>query len=577
MTKQTQISYQDFNIVKNSSNSIVERIGSKYNFNESSIGFYFLILSKLFNLQEDEIIDSLTDTYFLSKIFDENCGPDRGVDALFINYEERNVHIFNFKYSNNNNIDKIKDKNIPSTEINNICTFIQDLFERNEENFSADLANVKLGEKVKEIWKMQEEGRVFKFNIHFVANFFQGLTEPEEKRLEKSLRKYKGDVKFDYILVEDIVDVLISRQEKVDALFKAQADHFFEKTEAGNRALVLELPALDLIRITCKNEKVRESFDADNKEILDSSIEELVFDDNVRVYLKQRTNINKNIKNTALNEDENSKIFFYNNGITVTCDQFHYQGKRSPTITIKNFQIVNGGQTVHALRSAFENNQDNFEEITLLCKIYETCDEDFKGKIAEYTNSQNPVRDRDIRSIDSVQIKLEKEFYELGYFYERKRNQHENQSKDRIVDSEKLGQVLLTYHLEMPAEAKNKKSIIFGEKYDEIFNDRISAENALKIFRLYQYIEGKKDELIKEKPFISHTTYYLLFFIKKIAAQDEKIEDIEMKDLEFFYREALKKIEYIIKKEQERLGDDYLDAVLFKSNRPKEYLFDLKL
>ncbi|HAC62081.1 MAG TPA: hypothetical protein DCF68_00740 [Cyanothece sp. UBA12306] len=60
----------------------------------------------------------------------------------------------------------------------------------------------------------------------------------------------------------------------------------------------------------------------------------------------------------------------------------------------------------------------------LLCRIYETQDLELSTKIAEYTNSQNPVKSRDVRSVDYIQQKLEKELLVKGYFYERKRNQY---------------------------------------------------------------------------------------------------------------------------------------------------------
>ncbi|MCF7831890.1 MAG: AIPR family protein [Candidatus Pacebacteria bacterium] len=564
-----QISNQDYNLVKSGVKKITNDIGSIYGFSEDSISFQFLVLSSLFKRQEDEIIEDVTDTIFLQKINNIDAGPDRGIDSLIIDYENNIVHFFNFKYTDIE-LERVKGKNFPSSEINNILAFIRDLYEKNKEAFLGNSANDRLEDKVKEIWKKQDSGTIFSFKIHFVANLFQGLTEPEEGRLISNLQNYK-DVSFDYILVSDISDILINRSVKVSGKFKALNKNFFDKVEGGNRALILEVPALDLLRITTNNLDLRNKIDFSDDEILRSDIEENIFDDNVRLYLKQRTNINKNIKKTALDEKERLNFFFYNNGITITCDKIDYQGERSPTIILENFQIVNGGQSVHALRSAFEETQDGFEDITILCKIYETNDASFKSRIAEYTNSQNPVKDRDIRSIDLVQIKLEEDFKNLGYFYERKRGQYENEDRERKIDSEKLGQALLSFSLEMPAEAKNKKSIIFGDEYEIIFNDNLIAQDALVIFDLYKAIEKKKLENKSAKPYLVHASYYVMFFIKKLSGEQRV-------DLINFYDDALEKIEYIIEKEKSRLGDsDYLDAVLFKSNRPKDYLTELSL
>ncbi len=571
MTRSEQISNQDYNLVDISTQKITEKFGSTYNFSETSIGFLFLVLSSIFKRQEEEIISDITDTFFLKKLDEIDGGPDRGIDAVIIDDENKVVHLFNFKYYEKS-FSSLKITKFRGKEVNEIIVFIKDLFEENEEGFSGNSANNRLENKVKEIWAEQKEGAIYKFNIHFVANIFNGLPEQEEKRLYGALEKYKDCVYFDYILANDISNVLTSRTKNISCKFQALSSNFFDKLENGNKALILEISAIDLLRIVSDGSKLRDSIDFDNNEIINSEIEEAVFDENVRVYLKQRTNINKNIKKTALDNSEKGKIFFYNNGITITCDRIlHQHGKKSPTITLTNFQIVNGGQTVHALRSAFIEDKDNFEQITVLCKIYETTDKEFKSKIAEYTNSQNPVKDRDIRSIDSVQIKLEEEFKQLGYFYERKRNQHEDESKDKKIDAEKLGQAILTFELGMPAESKNKKSIIFGSKYEEIFNDELSAKQALKVYKLYLDVEKCKAENRKRKPYLMHATYYIMFFIKKLLNKKQVEEATGL------YNEALQKIEHVIKKEKQKLGDDYSDAILFKYNRPKDYLTELGL
>lgn len=570
-TRNSQISNQDYGLIKRATENKVALYGYKYGFNEKSIGFEFLVLEKMFSMQEDEIIDAITDTIFLKKFDNADAGPDRGIDAIQIDLENNVIHLLNFKFSDLD-IERVKDKVFPSSEVNNIIVFIQDVFQKNKESFSGNTINTKLAQKINEIWKYQDEGRIFQFRVYLISNYFKSLPEVEDARLSEAFSVYRGDVNFSYILASDISDRLVMRKKYSACQFRGLSNNFFDKIEAGNRALVLEVSALDLIRITSNDENVRNNVDIDDDQILRAYIEEAIFDDNVRKYLKLRTNINKNIKNTALDINERRNIFFYNNGITITCDKINYQGTRNPIIKLDNFQVVNGGQTVHALRSAFDDKQEDFDQITLLCKIYETQDASFKGKIAEFTNSQNPVKDRDIRSIDLIQIKLEKQLELLGYFYERKKNQHEQEERTKRIDAEKLGQALMSYQEEMPAEAKNKKSIIFGEKYEDIFNDKLNAEEVLKIFNLYNFVEDKKINLKNNKPYLMHATYYILFFMKRSGVDLNNEKDIEKK-----YISTLKNIEYIIDTEKKNLKDEYIEAVLFKSNRPKDYLTQLSL
>ncbi len=432
-------------------------------------------------------------------------------------------------------------------------------------------ANSALREKVDEIWSLINSGIVFKYVIHFSANLFKGLEDSVEKRLDESLVKYRKEVAYDYVLIPNIINKITERNEVIDCKFRSLNTNFFDKSESGRRALIIEVPAVDLLRMVSLNQDVRKDCDCSNSSILESEINEAAFSDNVRMYLKDKTRVNENIVTTALDSGERTKFFFYNNGVTITCDKINYQGERNVIIGLSDIQVVNGGQTIHALRSAFENKQENFNEITVLCKIYETADPVFKLKIAEYTNSQNPVRNRDIRSIDSIQIKLEADFMLEGYFYARKKFQHEQEEKSLKIDAEKLGQIVLALKLEMPAEAKNKKSLIFGTKYDDIFNGSLLAKEALCMIDMYQKIEENKLKNKSLKGYLSHATYYLMYFIKRHS-------DIQnLKPSMEFYDKAIKSVEYIIDKEKTRLGDDYKDRVLFVSNRPKDYLSELHL
>lgn len=564
-------SFQDYKLVETSVKKYISDYGNKYNFKEPSIGFLFFILEKIFHLQEDEVYNAITDTNFITRRLDydnENDHPhDKGIDSILIDEEDKTVHLMNFKYYQSG-YEKIKDKKFESGEIPKVKSILKDIFEKN----IPDNANPILKEKLKEIFILQNKGIRFKFKIYFISNIYNEFTDDEESEFKKYLKiDYKDDVKHEYFLIQNIVAKLTDKQEKLNAKFKINGKNFFEKSEYGHRALIVEMYAKDLIRIILNDDELRNAIETKDSEIKECAIDENAFEDNVRVYLKQRSNINKNIKNTALKEDESDKFFFYNNGVTITCENFEYQGKNNPLVSLFGIQVVNGSQTIHSLKEAFDENEDNFDDISLLCRIYETKDSKFKSKIAEYTNNQNPVNNRDVRSIDLIQIKLEEELKIRGYFYERKRSQYENESKEVRIDSEKFGQAFLAFYLKMPGEAKNKKSIIFSTKYNDIFNDNLISDIVLEVFNLYKNIEDKKINSKSEKPFLAHSTYYIMYFIyllNKISKEN---------DLMNHYDEAIKKIEYIIEKEKEKLSDDFSDSVLFKGNAPKKYLSELGL
>ncbi len=120
-------------------------------------------------------------------------------------------------------------------------------------------------------------------------------------------------------------------------------------------------------------------------------------------------------------------------------------------------------------------------------------------RVAEATNSQTPIRSRDIRSNDKVQVQLENALRPIGYFYERKNDQHIGEATDKRIDAVKLGQVILAYVLREPDRAKTASNKIFGEYYEWVFNEHVlSAENVLAIWRIYKTVEDDRQRMIKQ-------------------------------------------------------------------------------
>lgn len=573
----TNYSLQDFSLI----NSIVKRKMDDYKFTDYSNGFYFLALDVLYNLQDDEIQDSITDNFFLRSQKKES-GHDRGIDAIYIDdsNERANVHIFNFKYSNSF---EGTQKNFPSGEIDKIVGYLNLVMQQDIEQLK--YVNPVLKSKTEEIWELFKSQNP-QFTIHLCSNLYYGLERQEKKRFELELSRYAAFSLVEHTIV-DWVNLITKRgKKKLHAQVRAIDKNYFEKSFGDIRALIVNIDAKDLIRIIIDNDEYREQADfEDYEQLLNFDILEDAFENNVRVYLKQRTKINRNIKETALS-DENFRFFYYNNGITITCDKFTYIARRAPIIEMENLQVVNGSQTLHALFDAFKEDPECLENIDLLVRIYETENDELTTRIAEYTNSQNPVNNRDIRAIDYNQIKLENELVAKGFYYERKKNQHSNRAKSQRIDSEKAGQVLMAFYNELPGEAKNKKSIIFSEKYEDVFNDDINATKLLLPYKLYEKIEAQKNswkEMYAQQPndyssklYLSYSTYYILYLFKKVAELIEvPVTEDSVDILWEYYDFNLSILEEIIQTEQKLQGTNFQLMSLFKYGKPKKHIEDM--
>jgi len=444
----------DFSLI----NSHVKRYGSDLQ-KEPQDAFYYFVLNLLFGLQDDEIEDSITDTSYLQKEGNQS-GHDRGIDAVYIDTSDAKptVHFFNFKYTSK--FEKTL-SHFPGNEIDKIVTFLNALISK--DNNLKNTINPILFSKVEEIWEIFSHTNPI-FVIHLCANFYNGLEPQEKTRFEREVHIH-SNFDIQHHLLPEFVDRLTRKGKRViNAKLKGIDRNNFEKSDGDIRALIVNVDARDLIRIVLDNDEIRNKADIlDYEELKNYQVLEDAFEDNVRVYLKQRSRVNRNIKRTVLSED-NHRFFYYNNGITITCDKLIYpKTQRGPLIELENLQVVNGSQTIHALYDAFLESSQQLEQVDLLCRIYETRNSGLSTNIAEYTNSQNPVNSRDIRSIDYAQQKLEAELRAKGLFYERKKNQHSGQPRHLKLDAEKVGQVLFAFYNKMPAEAKDKKKLIFAE------------------------------------------------------------------------------------------------------------------
>jgi hypothetical protein len=124
-----------------------------------------------------------------------------------------------------------------------------------------------------------------------------------------------------------------------------------------------------------------------------------LFEQNVRTFLQFKGNVNKGLKTTI--EYRPEMFFAYNNGITATAVSVEI-GSDGNLKKIKNFQIVNGGQTTSAIYAAKMTSNLDVSKVAVQMKLSvvkkaENQDE-FISKVAEYANTQNKINNSDFFS-----------------------------------------------------------------------------------------------------------------------------------------------------------------------------------
>ncbi|HEY8389752.1 MAG TPA: AIPR family protein [Clostridia bacterium] len=547
-------------------NSSVENIKNAINMETASNAFYYFALNKILNLSNDDISESITDNYFL-KTQSLPGGHDRGIDAVYL--DDDNIYFFNMKYTEDPY--KSKNSNFPSSEVDKILKYFDCLYNFNKQGLKN--INDRLKQFTQEIWSLwqSKKANLPSVKLYLCSNYCSGLEKSELERLNIELKKYNIEIK-EYLLHDFVILATRENIKIPSAKFRADKDQFFVKCSVGDiKALIVSVNALDLIRMISTNENYRMDPDLEDTFYDQIEINEDVFYDNVRVYKKAKGRINKTICNTARSEDR-FNFFYYNNGITITCKSFSCTPLKISLISINEFQVVNGCQTLHALFDVFKENYKYLKDIDILCRIYELKDRTKSVKIAEYTNSQNPVKSRDIRSIDFVQEKLEEELKVKGFKYLRKAQIIADKN---TIDAEKAGQAMLAFYLDMPRESKNAKGLIFGDKYEQIFHEDITADYLLLPYQLLSQIENKKKELIDDntipyikKSYILYCSYYILYLLKELAKKNNiELNYKNCNEIFSLYDNAKNIIDQSVQIAKSREGEKYVDQSYFKSSR----------
>lgn len=125
---------------------------------------------------------------------------------------------------------------------------------------------------------------------------------------------------------------------------------------------------------------------------------------NVRSFLQARSKVNKGIRKTI--ETHPDRFLAYNNGITATAAEIQIvPGPTGWVIEkVKDFQIVNGGQTTAGIYHAAKQRKADLSKVSVQAKISRIRDsaliEEIVPLISMYANSQNKISESDFASND---------------------------------------------------------------------------------------------------------------------------------------------------------------------------------
>lgn len=230
---------------------------------------------------------------------------------------------------------------------------------------------------------------------------------------------------------------LINGNIQSEIIDKNKLKIFYDSTKRKNEATIkieqkLVLPEID---------KIEESylciipFKEVRKLLIDTegNLNLSIFEDNVRAFQGENT-VNKAIAE-SIEKGEIDLFTAMNNGITIIAKDIDSTGL---SVTISDYQIVNGCQTCHILFD--HKDYPEIDNLKLIVKIVSSQDKEIKDKIIVGNNSQTEVKREQLISLLNVQRQIEayynaqKKFDKL--YYERRSKQYRSDArirKDQIV------------------------------------------------------------------------------------------------------------------------------------------------
>jgi hypothetical protein len=497
-------------------------------------GFYYVILQNYSGLSDyDDITEAICDTDFNAKFFNSPI-DDQGIDAVVINDEEQEIDLFNFKYRDTFNPDKEQSKNavILSTKLLNILA-------NGENNLDGKIHDI-----VEEINDRISSNDIWKINLYIISNESNTINGIDDTIHQ--LEKLYG-VNVIPLGLNEITDKIALKHKVINASLILDNDavmSFTETTLDTNKSFIVRLPLNELIRITCDNDILRNRYNnEDDQAILNANLDIQVLYDNVRGFILN-SKFNRNIEKTLDNEP--TKFFFYNNGLTIVAEEIHSYGNfgnKKTKLEIKDFQVLNGGQTLRTIYNYLEKSKSNvidkLSSAEVLVRFLNITDEEIKNYIGEYTNSQNAINLRDLKSLRKEQVQLESFLAEHKILYIRKRGETGSDTKDYSVSvsMERMGQILMATLLGRPDQVSNKKKEIFNSYYDQLFtnNELLCTEKTVDLIISFNVI----GEVYRKYRMSSSTsvTYQKKMYILYLS---EKLDDNDFTELVNCFEKFLK-------------------------------------
>ncbi len=379
---------------------------------------------------EDWCFNLLSERYPAADNDPSQCiirGDDAGIDIFFESKETDEIYIVQCKHPKIAGSDPI-----PEGDVKAFFSNYKLLIDRNYLD-QRKTTNPKLEELANEFEYWIKQG----YLIHFIFISSGEATDKTTALVDKfNNDNHNKNVKFDVwdftSLRDEFVSVKSIEEKYPDNITITLADGHFMRPDG----------ALDNLTFVVRGTALKQ-LAMDHKDSL--------FNWNIRRFLGRKGEVNSGMTHTLA--DEPQHFYYYNNGISALCEDYEFNEK-TRKVTIRKLQIVNGAQTIGALKHASaEKLKDTLVLVKLTAVKHAHREKGIAAALIKTNNTQNTLRVPDFRSNDNIQIWLETKFKNTKprgdmkqIIYGRKRPYPRSTSAVAVLKLQDLGKIRYAWY-----------------------------------------------------------------------------------------------------------------------------------
>lgn len=399
---------------------------------------------------------------------------DNGIDAIAVIPDEHRMLLVQAKWANDSRGSAALDDMIKLRE------GLDDLVQFKWTNFNERVRNRR--EEIEELLLNPS----VKIQVVFAHMGTGHLAEAVRDRMDQYLADLNDPTEtanFIYLDQSKLHRLLLEESEPLDIDLSVELSDWGQ-LEGPPRAVYGRVPAAEVARWVVDNG-------------------DQLFAKNVRVVLPD-SEVNEGLLSTL--EDSPESFWYFNNGITVLCNEIEKapaggSDRRVGSFDFRGATIVNGAQTAGSLAKAQESlRREDLSRATVMVRFIslEGSPADFARDVTRATNTQNRIGGRDFVALDPEQARIKDEFKVEGLQYVYRSGEEDPRPEDGCGIVQATIALACSHSALLTTQAKREISRLWDDisraPYKSIFN---ASTTYLRVWRAVQVLRVVDEELAR--------------------------------------------------------------------------------